>query len=81
MPEFADYCYVLRTGGEIAMRGTPAEIFASAERIAKSNIKPPVLAELFAELRRRNADAPATALSIGEAADALEEWSHRPAAR
>jgi cobalt/nickel transport system ATP-binding protein len=74
VPEFADYCYVLRSGGEIALEGTPAEIFASAERIAASNIKPPVLAELFARLRERTADAPEPALTVSEAADALARW-------
>jgi cobalt/nickel transport system ATP-binding protein len=74
VPEFADYCYVLRQGGEIALEGTPADIFASAERIAASNIKPPVLAELFARLRERAPDAPAPALTVDEAADAIAAW-------
>jgi len=74
VPDFADYCYVLRTGGEIALKGTPAEIFSSAEAIAASNIKPPVLAELFAELRARDASAPHAALTVSAAADAIQEW-------
>ncbi|HSK48101.1 MAG TPA: ABC transporter ATP-binding protein [Coriobacteriia bacterium] len=74
VPEFADYCYVLRQGGEIALEGTPAQIFASAELIAASNIKPPVLAELFARLRDRDEDAPRTALTVEDAADVLAAW-------
>lgn len=74
VPEFADYCYVLRTGGEIAMSGTPAEIFSAAEEIAKSNIKPPVLAELFARLRALDDSAPDVALNVTEASDALLAW-------
>lgn len=74
VPDFADFAYVLSPGGEIALRGTPAEVFASAERIAASNIRPPVLAELFAELRARDASAPPPALSVAEAADSLAEW-------
>lgn len=74
VPEFADYCYVLQQGGEIAIEGTPAQIFASAEQIARSNIKPPVLAELFARLRTRDESAPDPALTIEEAAEALMGW-------
>jgi cobalt/nickel transport system ATP-binding protein len=74
VPEFADYCYVLRQGGEIAMEGTPTDIFASADRIAESNIRPPVLAALFSRLRERDASAPAPALTIEDAAEALAEW-------
>ena len=74
VPEFADYCYVLRTGGEIAMSGTPAEIFSAAEEIAKSNIKPPVLAELFARLRSLDDSAPDVALNVSDASDALLAW-------
>jgi len=74
VPEFADYCYVLQQGGEIAIEGTPAQIFASAEQIARSNIKPPVLAELFARLRTRDATAPEPALTIEAAAEALAGW-------
>ncbi len=77
VPEFADYCYVLRQGGEIALKGTPAEVFASPERIAASNIKPPVLADLFARLRELDASAPDTALCVEDAAEALAEWRSR----
>lgn len=76
VPDFADYCYVLRQGGEIALKGTPAEIFASAEAIAASNIRPPVLAELFGRLRDADDTAPPAALSIDEAAVALIGWKN-----
>ncbi len=52
VPEFADYAYVLRAGGQIALHGTPEELFVHAADIAASNIRPPILAELFAELQR-----------------------------
>ncbi|TDB36961.1 MAG: ATP-binding cassette domain-containing protein [Actinobacteria bacterium] len=74
VPEFADFAYVLAPGGTIALRGTPAEVFANAHVLAKSNIKPPILAELFSRLRERDSGAPATALTIDEAADALDAW-------
>ncbi len=72
--ELADYAYVLAPGGEIALRGTPAEVFAHADVLARSNIKPPLLAELFAQLRERDASAPAPELSVDGAAEALVRW-------
>ncbi|MCL2654478.1 MAG: energy-coupling factor ABC transporter ATP-binding protein [Coriobacteriia bacterium] len=48
--EIADYCYVLRAGGEIVLSGTPAEIFEHADLLEASNIRPPILAELFERL-------------------------------
>ena len=74
VPEFADYAYVLGPGGRIALTGTPEELFAGADVLAEGNIKPPILAELFARLRERDASAPGPALSIAEAVDALEAW-------
>jgi len=74
VPEFADYAYVLAPGGRIALSGTPAELFAGADVLAEGNIKPPILAELFARLRERDPGAPAPALSVTEAVDALEAW-------
>lgn len=74
VPEFADFCYVLRTGGEIALSGTPAQIFSASEEIVKSNIRPPVLAELFAGLRDGDASAPHPALDVRSAVDALLAW-------
>ena len=72
--ELADYAYVLRPGGEIAISGTPAEVFARAEDMARSNIKPPILAELFATLRAVAPDAPPPALTVADAAKALLQW-------
>jgi cobalt/nickel transport system ATP-binding protein len=74
VPEFADYCYVLRQGGEIALEGSPSDIFARAEEISRSNIKPPVLAELFAKLRQHDDSAPRPALTVSAAAEALAKW-------
>lgn len=74
VPEFADYAYVLAPGGSIVLYGTPAELFASADALAEGNIKPPILAELFARLRERDDTAPEPALSVAEAVDALERW-------
>jgi cobalt/nickel transport system ATP-binding protein len=74
VPEFADFAYVLAPGGRIVLKGTPAEVFAAANVMAASNIRPPILAELFAKLRALDPGAPAPALTIDEAAEVLEEW-------
>jgi len=75
--ELADYAYVLAPGGEIALRGTPAEVFANADALARSNIKPPILAELFAALRSHDPSAPAPALSVQDAADEIAAWNRQ----
>jgi cobalt/nickel transport system ATP-binding protein len=74
VPEFADYAYVLATGGKIALSGTPEELFAGADVLAEGNIRPPILAELFARLRERDPNAPGPALSVAEAVEALARW-------
>jgi cobalt/nickel transport system ATP-binding protein len=72
--ELADYVYALKPGGEIALRGTPAEVFAHADLVAASNIKPPILAELFAQLRERDPSVPEAALTVPQAVEALSAW-------
>lgn len=78
VPEFADYAYVLAPGGRIALSGTPEELFASADVLAEGNIEPPILAELFARLKERDASAPPLALSVPEAVEALVSWKGCP---
>ena len=74
VPEFADYAYVLQQGGRIVLKGTPAEVFARVDLMAAGNIRPPVLAELFARLRDADPSAPEPALTIGDAVAELERW-------
>ena len=74
VPEFADYAYVLQSGGRIVLKGTPVEVFAQTGLMAQGNIRPPILAELFALLRADDASAPDPALTVEEAAGALERW-------
>jgi cobalt/nickel transport system ATP-binding protein len=78
VPEFADFAYVLAAGGNIALFGTPEELFAGADALAHDNIKPPILAELFARLRERDPTAPPPALSVAEAVEALAGWKGCP---
>jgi len=74
VPDLADRAYVLAPGGHIALSGTPAEVFANADVLSAGNIKPPVLAELFAALKEADASAPPPALSVAEAVHALVDW-------
>jgi cobalt/nickel transport system ATP-binding protein len=46
----ADRVYVLLRGGEIVAQGPPADIFHDPGLLRRSNIEPPVLAELFQRL-------------------------------
>lgn len=46
----ADVVYVLVGGGEIVAQGPPATIFGDPEMLRRSNIEPPVLADVFAQL-------------------------------
>jgi cobalt/nickel transport system ATP-binding protein len=80
VPEFADYAYVLQQGGHIVLKGTPAEVFARVDVMATGNIRPPILAELFARLHDADASAPAPALTVPEAVASLESWKRRAAA-
>jgi cobalt/nickel transport system ATP-binding protein len=74
VPEFADFAYVLQEGGHIALMGTPEEVFQKPEALAAGNIKPPILAELFAKLRDLSADVPPPALTVQQAAEELARW-------
>jgi len=74
VPDFADHAYVLATGGKIVFDGTPDEMFDAADTLSESNIRPPILAELFARLREHDADAPNTPRSVTEAARVLADW-------
>jgi len=74
VPEFADYAYVLQQGGQIVLKGTPAEVFARVDLMAAGNIRPPILAELFARLREADPSAPAPTLTVEDAVAELERW-------
>lgn len=69
--ETADFCYVLRRGGEIVLAGTPAEIFSQSEAMERSNIRPPILAELFNGLNKRTCRELGVPLTIDAAIEEL----------
>jgi cobalt/nickel transport system ATP-binding protein len=74
--EFADFAYVLAPGGNLVLRGTPTEVFTHADVLDRGNIRPPILAQLFEELRREDQTAPEAATTPQDAARKLLGWKH-----
>jgi cobalt/nickel transport system ATP-binding protein len=72
----ADMVYVLLRGGEIVAQGPPREIFRDADMLRRSNIEPPVLAELFQRLEEAGIGL-GRPLSVDEAVLALQVWTAR----
>ena len=76
VPSMADQVYVLLRGGEIVAQGAPREVFRDPEMLRRSNIEPPVLAELFQRLEAQGV-ALGRPLTVEEAAKSLLEWAAR----
>jgi cobalt/nickel transport system ATP-binding protein len=76
VPAMADLVYVLLRGGEIVAHGAPREIFRETELLRRSNIEPPVLAELFERLEAQGIGL-GRPTSVDEAARALTAWATR----
>ena len=76
----ADQVYVLAGRGEIVARGTPDEVFRDPARLRRSNVEPPVLAELFQRLEELGVSL-GRPLSVEEAAQALLDWGRAAEAR
>jgi len=72
VPEMADRVYVLLRGGEIVAQGPPADIFRDPGLLRRSNIQPPVLAELFQRLEERGASL-GHPMAVEDAAQAILE--------
>src|SRR5436309_5822988 len=72
----ADRVYVLLRGGEIVARGTPQDVFQDPGLLRRSNIEPPVLAELFQRLAELGAHL-GRPLTVEDAARVLVEWGGR----
>jgi cobalt/nickel transport system ATP-binding protein len=77
VPQLADSVYMLVHGGEIVERGTPRRLFSRADLLARSNIEPPVLAQLFETLRECGLDVGGPPLTVDEAAERLMNWASR----
>jgi cobalt/nickel transport system ATP-binding protein len=74
----ADVVYVLAGRGEIVAQGTPDEVFRDAARLKRSNVEPPVLAELFQRLEQMGVSL-GRPLAVEDAAQILHEWGTRGA--
>jgi len=76
----ADMVYVLLRGGEIVAQGPPRQIFRDPGVLRRSNIEPPVLAELFERLEELGIAA-GRPLTVEEAARSLAGWLARGSSR
>jgi hypothetical protein len=74
VPVMADRVYVLVGGGEIVAQGPPREIFQDPGLLRRSNVEPPVLAELFQRLEERGV-ALGRPVTVEEAARAILAWT------
>jgi cobalt/nickel transport system ATP-binding protein len=70
----ADRVYVLVGGGEIVAQGPPSEIFRDPGLLRRSNVEPPVLAELFQRLEERGV-ALGRPVTVEEATHAILAWT------
>src|SRR5262249_45228019 len=80
VPAMADRVYVLVRGGEIVAQGPPRDVFADPALLRRSNIEPPVLAELFERLDALGMKL-GRPMTVEEAAEALAAWKARADAR
>jgi len=71
VPEIADEVFVLAHGGHIVLQGSPAEIFCQTDVLRRSNIEPPILAQLFEALSQRSGMELPMPSSIEEAVRSL----------
>jgi hypothetical protein len=71
--------YVLLRGGEIVAQGPPAAIFRDPGLLRRSNIEPPVLAELFQRLEDLGVSL-GRPVTVEDAAAALARWASAPGA-
>jgi len=76
----ADRVYVLVGGGEIVAQGPPSEIFQDPGLLRRSNVEPPVLAELFQRLEERGVSL-GRPVTVEDAARAILAWTAKHAPR
>ena len=75
----ADQVYVLAGRGEIVAQGTPDDVFRDPAALRRSNVEPPVLAELFQRLEEMGVRL-GRPLTVEEASQALLAWGRIPRA-
>ncbi len=78
VPAMADMVYVLVGGGEIVAQGPPRDIFRDPGLLRRSNVEPPVLAELFHRLEEQGLSL-GRPLTLEEAARAILAWAKQRA--
>jgi len=76
VPLMADRVFILLRGGEIVANGTPAHVFRDPQLLRRSNIEPPVLAELFDRLAVQGHEL-GRPLAVDAAERARPEWHAR----
>lgn len=72
VPLVADKVYLIAEGGRIVKKGTPLEIFSDVDALNKCHIQPPILGELFAELKKGGIELDVS-LTVEEAACTLKD--------
>ena len=79
VPLFADAVHIMVAGEGIVERGAPHRVFSRAALLARSNIEPPILAQLFQSLRECGLDL-GHPLTVEEATEMLTRWLRQPTA-
>ncbi len=64
---------IVMNHGEVAIDGTPREVFAQAARLREMGLDIPAVAQLTAELRARGEDVPGSIMTLGEMRDWIVE--------
>ena len=62
---------IVMNRGQVAMDGTPREVFARVEELRALGLAAPDTVELLYELRNRGMDIPLDAMTVEECADAI----------
>lgn len=76
--EMADEVYVLAHSGHIVLHGSAPEVFARTDILRESNIEPPILAQLFEQLRRGGGPDLPVPIDVQAAARELADALRRP---
>ena len=62
---------IVMAAGEIALDGTPREVFAQVDRLKAMGLAPPQTVALLFELRKRGLDVPLDAITVPDCAGAI----------
>lgn len=62
---------IVMNDGEVAMDGTPRQVFSQVERLHELGLAAPDTVELLYRLRRDGVDVPLESLTVGECADTI----------